>query len=281
MIIGALLIAGMVTLVRRKASMIQNLLIVLGQIILSFAGFLYLMLAPGNATRTDREYALRMPRAEAVSLFERIDGGMRWFIEAFINQSGLMWFLLLTVLAVLLIAGLRSAPTSTGIKAIVHRVTMCILIVGAALLGLKNQDGVRAYMFNFAAGWMREPDHLYVYMIVLIWILVGIATLIAPFMIYRNEERLKGWLVASFIALSYSLAALMWFSPTMYASGWRTLLMPLLSLGLVNIVLLQDVLIRIKQVRHKSIICFFVGIGGVAIYCSLLVHVLYVLWPAG
>lgn len=181
--------------------------------------------APGNIVRLRAETATWLPDFYTTPLGGHINDAFRWTLEALVNHSGLMIVLLWVSISALLF--IRKKRALIDYVLIAFFVSMGVLSIGRGLEVLQ-------YWTVFHATWHAETPSLGASIILVPWVIALIAT---PLAVIRAVPDLTARLIViTLIICGYGTTLMMTLTPTMYASSWRSMLVPSMILGLAALI---------------------------------------------
>lgn len=217
---------------RRKNSVYQvsGLWKILVTCIGYLTAFIISIRAPGNALRLKSEINYWQPDFNSVPLMHRIEYDYRWVLEAFVNHSG---FILIGIWLAMLFLIIRKKRHD-----FVDLLTTFVIGAATIILLAKGHKSV-GYWTTFYAQWNTPLPSKSLYLILGVWGIVIFVTILMPIVVYRRQ--IKGYMVSLLLSAALASTALMCFSPTMYASGWRTLYVPSFILCIVLYILIESV----------------------------------------
>lgn len=242
-IIGALTALLILSVVRTWRPVFKTVpwgIIVLLIIAVGFFGFN--LLAPGTAARSQLELMTWLPDRPSTPLLVRANYSYRWFLDGVINHTGFTLFGL-WICSALLLAKQRS-------RSRLDNLLLTLLVLFILFMATKGQESI-SFWFNFYDGWKFPITSKAFYLPLLFWPLAIASTLLLPLRIYGLT--VKGIGLSYIILLFLVSTAVITLSPTMYASGWRTMFIPCLLLSVVLLVLLQDTFIKYWAYRKYLI----------------------------
>ena len=211
------------------------------------AFFLISVLAPGNDVRVEQETITWLPDFHSVTLFQHINYGYRWLLEGLLNKTG---FLLIGAW-VLLLALFAKKPKKDKWDLLI-----IILLAVSLLFSLAKGHESIAYWFNFYATWKPSLPSRINYLAFVPWTTILLATITAPLILYRKTSVKKGIVLSLLFCAAIASTAVITLSPTMYASGIRTLYVPSFVLAIALLVLSIQVIDKFKKVNYIVIIAF-------------------------
>lgn len=191
-------------------------------LVLSSTAFLAAISAPGNRQRVVAETQTWLPDYYTAPLVAKVDSLVRWFVEAIVNHNGQLLLLLSGALLFL-------AITTTAIHGAQKKIFIVYSTVIFALFVIKGQPYAEA-IYNFNATWQPQNLSRFEKIIPYVWLMI-ITTL--PYVLYRLTKNKRVALISLAPYVLYILTvAPITLSPTLYASGWRTLFIPSLTLSI-------------------------------------------------
>lgn len=196
--------------------------------------------APGNKIRTTAEAVRWLPDFYTQPLIQHIEYSYRWILEAYVNHASLLLAGSMIICAILLLTKNRKLS-------LLDKAIGITLAAGGLLLLAKGHKGL-AIWFNFHATWGYAADNISAYLALIPWLILIPITVFAPIYILRSK---RGMVISILIAASVAATAIITLSPTMYASGWRTMFIPSILL-LMAVYILFDHLID-KMPKDKII----------------------------
>jgi len=208
-----------------------------------FCVFLFVsLLAPGNGVRLKAETLRWLPDFYTTPLIQHVNYGYRWLLDAFVNHTGFLlvgsWGLLIALFA-----------KKENKDKLDYVITFMLTLV--CFFSLAKGFIAVGYWSNFYATWKPQLPSRLSQLIFLPWTLALFTTIIAPAILYRNKT--KGYLLGLLYCAVIASIAMITLSPTMYASGVRTLYVPSVILLLIFYMLLDNILDKYKKSRYLSI----------------------------
>jgi hypothetical protein len=199
-----------------------------------------MMLSPGNHRRDIAELHTWLPDMYTVSLGTRLESDIRWFCDSIVNHTGVILAIMCILLSILLMRDRKTGAKLGG----------AILAASGILLVFKNSNiPIVNSIFNFHAAW-RFHGGLVSWLKIAIWILILLLIFISILYIFRRQRKTQ-IILDSIFCLAMINAAVMFLSPTMYASGCRTLLLSAILLLILNVALLNFALNKISSNNTK------------------------------
>lgn len=212
--------------------------------------FIFSISAPGNGIRVELETTRWLPDFYTIPVVERFEFSYRWFLDAIINHTGYLLTFSWIMIALLFFAKAKK-------RAIEYIFAAVFLMIG--ILSLVKNDVAISYWFEFYATWHPEINNQLVALNVIPWTILLILTLFAPLLIFKRQW--IGLFISILFLASFGAAAIMTFSPTMYASSWRSLLVPSVILIFISYLLLDRLIDSYKKSGRIFIIAS-VGLSG-------------------
>lgn len=200
--------------------------------------------SPGNHARILQETAHWLPDFYAVTAYQRIDWGYRWVLEAVVNHSGI---LLVAIWLMLLILYKKSHQPSLTLK-------LCagFIALASVLVIFQWLDAFSPWT-NFYATWHPTIPSVAQALTAYIWVPIGAATITMPLLLFKRPT---GMLLSSTLLIYAATVAMITFSPTMYASGWRTLFIP----SVILIAAFLQLYYRVIQVNNAKLSYYSVAV---------------------
>lgn len=208
------------------------------------------VLAPGNKIRVDQETIRWLPDFYATPLLERLHYGYRWLIEAFINHTGYLLVLVWGLMAALLI---KKPSIRLFDKAVAS--LLVVLIIFTLSHGIEPLK----VLFEFSATWKPDLSNRILAFNVIPWGLVLITTALVPLLIFPKKK--LGYFLAILFFAAVAAATIITISPTLYASGWRSVFVSSVILVVIAYLLLDKAIDA--YLKHSYI--FAVTIIGLAL----------------
>lgn len=227
----------------------------------SFVAYYLSLKSPGNALRLKSEVAYWLPDFYTMPLLHHIDFGMRWILDGLVNHAG---FVLVATWFVLTVLFLKKKSLDMW-----DTLTYSILGLACSIAFGSGHSPLSAWT-RFYSEWNTSIPSKTTYGIMLIWVLVLVITVLAPYVLYRND---RGIMYSMLLALSFASAAAICFSPTMYASGWRTLFIPLFCVSIILYFLISDMYDKISR-RMSYLVLLIASVIAFSQYATLLSAIL-------
>lgn len=185
----------------------------------ALAGFLVLMLAPGNALRSEFDAEYWLPEFFEVPLSTRLHSAVRFVVDGLVNRTGValpaIWMALLTI-----------ALRRQGESPLMRGAVGLTALTGLALTVLHPLNAGNR-LFDLKATWRAPLDGWIDSAVLVMWILILVATALSPLLLLRSYG---GWLLSLLIAAGIASLAVITTSASMYASGPRVVFIPSLLL---------------------------------------------------
>lgn len=199
--------------------------------------YLRSILAPGNRLRAMEETAQRLPNMHTISVSLRLESDIRWFMDSIINHTGALPILILFTLAAIL--AMRKQKVRSIIMGLAGLILLAAKSVGSGLAIGDLFTRLYAYkIVDFHASW-GFAGSLRSWAVVLFWIVMLLSILMNIVSVFRGHVA-KQVLASTLCVSAASTIALLWFSPTMYASGVRVLYVSNLLFAIVLIMLVVE-----------------------------------------
>lgn len=224
------------------------------------------LIAPGNTARIGSETITWRPDFFTIPLIDHAEYASRWLIDSIINHSG---FLLITGWVLLITLFLKKQK-----KKALDYTYVAILSAASIISTAKGFDSVNPLLV-FYASWNPEIPHRALSLATLTpWVIAILATITAPVALY-GIKRKKGIMISILLAAFFCSILIITLSPTMYASGPRTLFFPAVILMFVAYILFDEFINKHKK-DTVIIVVFLLVCLAVAQYYKLLTQLLSV-----
>ncbi len=247
---------------KHKKDKQQMSMFMIASTLMTVASFLIGITALGNSMRIKAETTHWLPDFYTTPLIQHIDYGYRWFLEATINHMGLIFALIWGLMALLFIA----KQNKTKLQFIIT-----YSLVAVCLLTLSKSYTPIGYWFNFYATWKPTLPNLASYLTFLPWLLIFIGTIITPIILF--DKQIKGWLMSLLLSIVFISTGVITLSPTMYASGWRTLFVPSIILVFILFSLISEAITKYRKNEKAIIISVAVFVAFGYLYMAIrLIH---------
>lgn len=260
LILGSFSIISIIHLFMRDKRVNKYLLI---QTAFIFIGAAVLFLAPGNIARVHSETNTWLPNYSFYTKWEFAFYGIQWFLDCLINHSRLIFLLLLSTVGIISYKkynGLRN-----GVFPLIPLMGSVLLTIAVVFLDTKqfinlvhfpaiyNSFGnrIQNLLFNFDSTFILNNFRTIKY------ILWPVLLLLIPFyLIAIFEFGFKSVYTVLIYLAGISSAVVIFISPTIYASGYRTFFSLNVLFFITFIVLLKNIqqLLKIKYLILFSIV---------------------------
>jgi hypothetical protein len=207
--------------------------------IIIFVSFLVSILSPGDAVRLKAETLHWQPDFYTIALPKHIEYAYRWFLEAIVNRMGVLLTISWGLLALLFI--------KKDNKTRLQNIVTYLLVIFFLVTLFKSYLPV-GYWFNFYATWKPKLPNLLSYVTFIPWLFAFIVTVAAPIILFG--KKIKGSLFSVLFLAVFASTGLLTLSPTMYASGLRTLFVPSVILLLVVYLLTSEVIDKYTKYKY-------------------------------
>jgi hypothetical protein len=218
--------------------------------------FFISFLAPGNAIRLKLETARWLPDFYTVEISQHIEYAYRWFLDSTINHTGFLLTLSWALMALILI----KKPNKTKLQ----NILTYSLIVFCFFISILNNYGPINSLFSFYATWKPGQLSILSYIVLTAWTIAIASTTIAPLITFDRKN--IGRMVSILYLAAFTSIGIITISPTVYASGLRTLFIPSVILSLIAYILVSEAMDKYAKYKY-IIIC--------AIACLALIGYLY------
>lgn len=200
-------------------------------------GVLCVVRASGNVLRIQQEINSWLPDMLTVPTAVRAESSIRWFMDIIINHTGaslsivwcllciMLWRLHKKVLAIML-GGFASVFLLA--KTIMLDVELMMLLRKVRFGGIVNFHASWRYVGGFTQ-WIP----------VIFWLCALVLTVAAIAVVFDTSYRQKAAMCIAGCFLAVTATAMLWVSPTMYASGYRVVYVASLLLMLVVLLLID------------------------------------------
>jgi hypothetical protein len=233
-----------------KYLIIENIIIIVGA--------LAILLAPGNFIRNHAEMNNWLPNYPFYSKWEVIFYGMRWLLGNLLNDCRVIFMLVLGVLSIAIYNKSKSLarkisifiPIIGCILIIIGIVFSLNIIVSSQIIGKINFPKVYYSVWNYldAAFYNFNIPFAIRKKSVLKFFLWPVIIILVPYFIsYIYDFKTKGLYVALIYIAGIFTAIVIFISPTIYASGQRTLFTLSTLFFIVFIILLKKSEILLKK----------------------------------
>ena len=200
-------------------------------------GVLCVVRASGNVLRIQQEINNWLPDMLTVPTAVRAESSIRWFMDIIINHTGASLSILWCLLCIMLWR--------------LHKKVLAIMLGGFAsvfllaktiMLDVELMMLLRKVHFggivNFHASW-RYVGGFTQWIPVIFWLCALVLTVAAIAVVFDTSYRQKAAMCIAGCFLAATATAVLWVSPTMYASGYRVVYVASLLLMLVVLLLID------------------------------------------
>lgn len=221
------------------------------QNIIMLIGTLIILLAPGNFIRNHAETNNWLPNYPLYSKWEIGFYGIQWLMNNLLNDCRIIFMLLLAVLSIALY---KKNKGLKGAKSVLIPIIGCFLIlfgilfsldivIPTSLIGKVNFPNIyrniwnylNNVFFNFNLSFAIRKISVIKFFL---WPVVIVT--IPYFIVYICDFKTKGFYMALIYIAGICTALILFISPTIYASGQRTLFVLSTSFFIVFIILLKN-----------------------------------------
>lgn len=234
--------------VRKELTVI---LYAIGYTVISLLSFSFAILAPGNKKRVIAEANHWQPDFYTTPILQHAEYAYRWLLEAFVNHTGFLLIGCVLIMAILLYVSKNKTRLDIVIAS--------ILGVASLFMLTKGYDAVN-FWFSYYSTWKPILPNKSAYAALVPWVIVLPVIFIAPIRVFKKDGR--GILIALLLCAAFAATLVIVASPTMYVSGWRTMYMPSVTLGVAFYLLTSILLDRFW--KHKLLILWaIISLAGV------------------
>lgn len=225
-------------------------------------GFLFMFLAPGNKLRMQQEIKLWMPDFSDLSPMARVLRGSTWLFEGWQTKLFLL-FILILVVSLVLDSSKLLAKIGIGYTLFLVLLTYNFPDRVTNFQLINEGNWINSFKFgNFLSGTFMNAILPYLLWGLFFGLVIALSISVA-------KQKI-------FIGLSYSAALfssiMMWFSPTMYASGARVFMCASVFL-LINLFLLyQQIQENVSQHANKQLVFYACFIPVINLFCVLFLN---------
>lgn len=246
--------------------------------ILVLAGTCILFFAPGNYVRNYEEIINCAPNYPNLSKIEIIFRGLQWLLNTLLNDSRVIFLLILIALSISLFT--KSRELKHRLLTIIP-ILGCILIICAAIFSLDmklpNQitreiefsdtyhnlwNILNSVFFNFNLPTLFSLD-IYTILKYILWPVIIVA--LPYFVWYLYDFNAKGIFTALIYIAGICSAMMMFISPTMYVSGFRTFFVLAIMFLITFIFILKKSNVLLKK-RYVIILSVFAVLKYIFIF---------------
>jgi hypothetical protein len=224
-------------------------------------GFLASISAPGNDARMSAEILRWLPDFHTIPIALRANYSLRWFLDAFINHTGFLMPLFWT--------GLAGVLYVQGKRTLLHYLAILGLVLLTIVTALKGYLPF-SLLFNFHAQWDAPTFSFKSNALLLAWVGTLTLTLLCTLLVKDIKIRLTSLLSIGGAIAATLLVAL---SPTMYASGARTLFVPSMAIAASIITLYYTLMTKRTELLFTA--GALIGLLALAQYVFLLATIIF------
>ena len=205
-------------------------------------GVLCVVRASGNVLRIQQEINNWLPDMLTVPTAVRAESSIRWFMDIIINHTGASLSIVWCLLCIMLWRLHKKVLAIMGFASVFLLAKTIMLDVELMMLLRKVHFGG---IVNFHASW-RYVGGFTQWIPVIFWLCALVLTVAAIAVVFGIRSRQKAAICITGCLLAATATAMLWVSPTMYASGYRVVHVASLLLMLV-VLLLIDKLGELKR----------------------------------
>ena len=228
---------------------------------LSVLSLIYIILSPGNAIRKEKEIEAWFPVFADMSLFNKVDLGISAVIKEIFLQDNVFFFMMLFTLMVLIWQKYEKWQ---------YRVLGAI--PAFFLLSLSKMHGYRGderLPFSLVQEMgIFVGDRVYNYKTyIVVGSIIGVCCLILILFYLFGKNTWTTWILIGTFVMGLATKAVMGFSPTVWASGYRT--------GwIMNFAFLFCTLFMLREwnFKNKNATCLLMGITAVCVFIIFLLY---------
>lgn len=206
--------------------------------------------APGNILRNQSEISSWLPSLPITSFLNRAEWSYRWFLDAVVNHLGIL------MIVIWLSIGLIILYNNKKKKFVLYLVGWFLIIGALARLLLQGNTNA----LNFYPQWGMSSFYFASYIYLFIWSALIVATLYGAYIVSNIYDSKRKYMLTSILSGMLISVGLMTLSPTMYASGQRTLFVPGI-LGVMAVIVICSYMYRIKKPINNQILSLTIAIA--------------------
>ncbi|MCI8282018.1 MAG: hypothetical protein HFI76_10060 [Lachnospiraceae bacterium] len=190
----------------------------LAEIIIMAAALFVLFISPGTEARTQTEIMRFMPQYETMSTGNHIFITIQWVLSSFANEGKQLFFLIWIFGLILMLQKKDNRGKVFAVLAGIEAVAALLPFLGVTLC---SEMGTGVTDFNQCITQVATPSSLTGQnWLAVLWWLVAVAFTLA--LLWRlGEKRLEKLQLTLLLLAACASEGIMYFSPTMYASGAR------------------------------------------------------------
>lgn len=187
-------------------------------------GTVLLFSAPGNFLRLQSEAATWYPEFVNLRFVDRLGISFSWMMDRFVAISGLILFFIWCVLGVLLWKNKKTASKATSVLCFLACCLVSIQFWKVPVASLSESlDSLKMILFRFSA-FHAMTDWWPGILPYLVWIPLLLVIPLSILLLVKKPAEKAVYLLI--LAASIGSAWMITFSPTLYASGYRTMFIP-------------------------------------------------------
>lgn len=228
-----------------------------------------LFISPGTAARSQAEIEMWMPQYDTMSLGNHIFITVQWMLSSFANEGKMLFFLIWVLGACLLLKKEKRETGYGGRKGVLcMAVTAWVFAVAAVLpyLGIHifSEMGMGVTDITQCVDQVSTPSSISLQnWLAIVWWLLAIVFTVA--LMWKLGDRLRDKMTMGLMVLAACASeAIMFFSPTMYASGARVFFMSQILLWL----LVGWISEKLLDSSREWLLVGIVGVAGVVNFIS-------------
>lgn len=213
---------------------------------------IFMILAPGNKIRFLSEQERWYPSFASLSYLEKTKLGLAWFIESVIREGKIILIVLFLLIAFILYIR-RNARYKFYLLPIVNIIILLIPSFKIIDLFFPNNSFIREYINKFIISNKFNIKSLvdFYQRPYFIWSIILFSIFIYIFLIYGKS--IKALIISILLVLVFASSALLFYSPTIFASGHRVFFNSYLLLIFVIAILIFEIK---KYLQRKILITF-------------------------
>ena len=200
------------------------------ELMIMIAALVVLFISPGTEARSQSEIETWMPQYSTMSLGNHIFITVQWMLSSFANEGKMLFALLWIIILMLL---WQRKNTKSRIPAVLSGIAAAIALLPYTGITVFSEMGMGVTDITQCVEQVATPDSVTGQnrLAMLWWLAAILFTLV---LLWQVEERLRDKVVMCLCILAACASeAIMFFSPTMYASGARVYFMAQILLWLV------------------------------------------------
>jgi len=230
------------------------------QLLITIAMLVFALQNPGNANRSAAETASWFPEYGMFGIFERAQLGYAFVLSHFIFNPNLVF----SMFSLLLYTTIH-----LQYKDNLYRLIAAVPLGSSILFGVWQRflpDNAITWLSQFGQNSAQVVNvsnfyNITFYVPLVMLGMVVLCVLVSVFLSFKAEQG-KGLFYAALVALGFAVSFIMGFSPTVWASGARTLIFTYFTLIMCMVMFYQ----KIRQLKFKHEYIFFAGFGLIAAY---------------